>query len=159
MRIGIYPGSFDPLTFGHIDIVERARNICDTLIIAAAINILKKPLFSIEERLEMIKESCSYMDNIEIATFQGLLADFCMEQNVNFIVKGLRSVTDFDKEYIEASVNRRLVPDVDTVFFLSSSEYSFLSSSVVKAVASCGGDVTSLVPQFVSQKLIEKFPN
>ena len=94
MRIGIYPGSFDPLTLGHLDIIERARNICDKLIIAAAKNISKKPLFSIEERLEMIRQSCISINNIEIVTFNGLLADFCKERNVNFIAKGIRNRTD-----------------------------------------------------------------
>ena len=157
MRIGIYPGSFDPLTFGHIDIVERAKNICDELIIAAAINISKKPLFNIEERLEMIRQSCKYLNNIEITTFNGLLADFCIEKNINFIAKGLRSGKDFEKEYAEALINRKLAPNIETIFFISGSEFSYISSSMVKELASYGSDVTSLVPQFVNQKLIQKF--
>ena len=159
MRIGIYPGSFDPITLGHLDIVKRARNICDKLIIAAAINISKKPLFNIEERLEMIRKSCSNMDNIEITTFNGLLADYCKEKNVNFIVRGLRSGIDFDNEYAVALINRRLAPEAETIFFLSDSELSCVSSSMVKEIASYGGDITTFVPQFVKQKLSEKFSN
>jgi pantetheine-phosphate adenylyltransferase len=157
MRIGIYPGSFDPLTLGHLDIIERARNICDKLIIAAARNISKKPLFSLEERLEMIKQSCISMNNIEIVTFNGLLADFCKERKVNFIAKGIRNRMDIDYEYAVSIMNRKLAPETETIFLLSRSEHSFISSSMVKEVASYGGDVTSVVPQFVNQQLIEKF--
>ncbi len=157
MRIGIYPGSFDPLTLGHLDIIERARNICDKLIIATARNISKKPLFSLEERLEMIKQSCTSMDNIEIVTFNGLLADYCKERKVNFIAKGIRNRMDIDYEYAVSVINRKLAPETETIFLLSRSEHSFISSSMVKEVASYGGDVSSVVPQFVKQKLIEKF--
>jgi pantetheine-phosphate adenylyltransferase len=159
MRIGIYPGSFDPLTFGHLDIIERARNICDKLIIAAARNISKKPLFSLEERLEMIRQSCTSMDNIEIVTFNGLLADYCKERNVNFIAKGIRNRMDIDYEYAVSLMNRKLAPETETIFLLSRTEHSFISSSMVKEVASYGGDITSVVPQFVKQKLTEKFSN
>jgi len=159
MRIGIYPGSFDPLTFGHLDIIERTGNICDKLIIAAIRNIAKKPLFSIEERLEMIRTCCASMKNIEIVTFDGLLADFCKERDVNFIVKGIRNSMDIDTEYAIALMNRRLAPKTETILLLAGSEHSFISSSMVKEVASYGGDVTSAVPQFVNQKLIQKFSN
>jgi pantetheine-phosphate adenylyltransferase len=159
MRIGIYPGSFDPLTLGHLDIIERARNICDKLIIAAARNISKNPLFSLEERLEMIRQSCISMNNIEIVTFNGLLADFCKERKVNFIAKGIRNRMDIDYEYAVSIMNRKLAPETETIFLLSRSEHSFISSSMVKEVASYGGDVTSVVPQFVNQKLIERFSN
>jgi pantetheine-phosphate adenylyltransferase len=157
MRIGIYPGSFDPITFGHLDIIERARNICDKLIIAAARNISKKPLFSTEEKLEMIKVCCSSMNNIEIVAFDGLLADYCRQRNVSFIVKGIRSRIDLDYECAVALINRKLAPEIETVFLLSGSEHSFISSSMVREVASFKGDVASLVPQFVNQKLTEKF--
>ncbi len=153
MRIGIYPGSFDPLTFGHLDIIERARNICDKLIIAAARNISKNSLFSLEERLEMIRQCCTSMNNIEIVT------DFCKERKVNFIAKGIRNRMDIDYEYAVSLMNRRLAPETETIFLLSRNEHSFISSSMVKEVASYGGDVTSVVPQFVKQKLIEKFSN
>jgi pantetheine-phosphate adenylyltransferase len=157
MRIGIYPGSFDPLTYGHLDIIERARNICDKLIIAAARNISKKPLFTIDEKLEMIRECCASMDNVEIVTFDGLLADYCKKRKVSFITKGIRTKMDLDYEYAVALINRKLAPDIETIFLLSRSEHSFISSSMVREVASYKGDVTSLVPQFVNQKLIEKF--
>ncbi len=147
------------MTFGHLDIIERARNICDKLIIAAARNISKKPLFSLEERLEMIRQSCTSMNNIEIVTFNGLLADFCKEKKVSFIAKGIRNRMDIDYEYAVSIMNRRLAPETETIFLLSRTEHSFISSSMVKEIASYGGDVTSVVPQFVQQKLIEKFSN
>ncbi|MBN2041161.1 MAG: pantetheine-phosphate adenylyltransferase [Spirochaetes bacterium] len=159
MRIGIYPGSFDPITLGHIDIIKRAGSICDKLIIAAAMNISKKPLFNIEERLEMIRESCNNLKNIEITTFNGLLADYCIKRNVNVIIRGLRPGLDFDNEYAVALINRRLAPEAETIFFPSDSELCFVSSSMVKEIASYGGDVTTFVPQFVKQKLSEKFSN
>ncbi len=157
MRIGIFPGSFDPLTYGHVDIIKRVSNICDKLIIALAKNILKKSLFSIEERMEMIRNCCTGIKNIEIVALDGLLADYCVEQKVSFIAKGIRSGTDFDKEYAEAQLNKKLAPGTETVFLISDGDYSFISSTMAKDVASYGGDLSPLVPQFVNQKLLQKF--
>ncbi|HNR87631.1 MAG TPA: pantetheine-phosphate adenylyltransferase [Spirochaetota bacterium] len=157
MRIGIYPGSFDPLTNGHLDIIERAKRLCDRLIIAVARNSSKKPLFSIEERMDMLRACCDTGDNtIEVATFDGLLVDFCKNSDVSFIVRGLRAIVDFDYEYAIALLNRQLAPDIDTIFLMTKGEYSFISSNIVREVASYGGDVSSFVPQFVQQRLQEK---
>ncbi len=158
MRIGIYPGSFDPLTNGHLDIIERARRICDHLLVAVAKNSAKKSLFSIDERLEMLERCCSCERNgIEIVTFDGLLAEYCKKRSVNFIVRGLRAIVDFEYEYAIALMNKKLAPDIETVFMMSKGEFSFISSNIVKEVASYGGDVSSLVPQFVQQKLRNRF--
>jgi pantetheine-phosphate adenylyltransferase len=158
MRIGIYPGSFDPLTNGHLDIIERSKQICDKLIIAVARNSAKVSLFDIEERLEILHECCScYGDQIEIATFQGLLVDFCTERNIAFIIRGLRAIVDFEYEYAIALMNRKLAPDIETIFLIGRAEYAFLSSNIVKEVASYGGNISTLVPQFVQDRLSEKF--
>lgn len=158
MRIGIYPGSFDPLTNGHLDIFERSQKICDKLIITAARNIQKNPLFSIEERLEIIKKCCESDEcEIEITTFDGLLVDFCREKGVDFIIRGIRALNDYEYEYAIALMNRRLAPAIETIFLMARSEYSFISSNMVKEVASYGGDVSTLVPPFVNQKITEKF--
>jgi pantetheine-phosphate adenylyltransferase len=157
MRIGIYPGSFDPLTNGHIDIIERARQLCDKLIIAVAKNTSKNPLFSMEERVEMLQSCCSGdSSQLEIVAFEGLLVDLCRRQNVSFIIRGLRALVDFDYEYAIALMNRKLAPEVETVFLMARSEYSFVSSNIVKEVAYFGGDISTLVPQFVHKSLREK---
>ncbi|MBP7583439.1 MAG: pantetheine-phosphate adenylyltransferase [Spirochaetes bacterium] len=154
MRIGIYPGSFDPLTNGHLDIIERSKKICDRLIIAVARNSAKNALFSIDERLEILRECCRCEGSeIGIVSFDGLLADYCKDNGVNFIVRGLRAIVDFEYEYAIALMNKKLAPDIETVFMMSRGEYSFISSNIVKEVASYGGDVSTLVPQFVQKKL------
>jgi len=158
MRIGIYPGSFDPLTNGHLDITERAKKICDKLIIAVAKNSAKHPLFSVDERIGMLRECCKCEnDQVEIASFEGLLVDFCRQKGVSFIIRGLRAIVDFEYEYAIALLNKTLAPEIETMFLLSKSEYSFISSNMVKEVAAYGGDITSLVPQFVHKKLREKY--
>lgn len=157
MRIGIYPGSFDPLTNGHIDIIERAGQLCDKLIIAVAKNTSKNPLFSMEERLEMLEICCSgHNSQLEIVAFEGLLVEFCRGRNVSFIIRGLRALVDFDYEYAIALMNRKLAPEVETVFLMARSEYSFVSSNIVKEVAYFGGDISTLIPQYVHKKLQEK---
>jgi pantetheine-phosphate adenylyltransferase len=158
MRIGIYPGSFDPLTNGHLDIIERAKKLSDKLIVAIARNNSKEPLFSEEERLEFLENSCSRDNNkIEIVSFDGLLVDFCRKRNVSFIIRGLRAIVDFEYEYAIALMNKNLAPEIETVFLMAKSEYSFISSNMVKEVASYGGDITSLIPPIVNKKLQEKF--
>ncbi len=157
MRIGIYPGSFDPLTNGHLDITERAKKLCDKLIVAIARNSAKNALFSVAERLEFLKKCCSCGDDTEVVAFEGLLVDFCRRMGVTLIVRGLRAIVDFEYEYAIALMNKKLAPDIETVFLMSKSEYSFISSNIVKEVASYGGDITSLVPQFVHKKLQEKY--
>jgi pantetheine-phosphate adenylyltransferase len=158
MRIGIYPGSFDPLTNGHLDIAERAKSLCDRLIIAIAMNSAKHPLFSVQERLEFLHECCVCgSSSIEITSFEGLLVDYCREKGVTFIIRGLRAIVDFEYEFAIALLNKKLAPEIETIFLMSQSENSFISSNMVKEVASYGGDVTSLVPQFIHKKLREKY--
>lgn len=157
MQIGIYPGSFDPLTCGHLDIIKRATQLFDKLIVAIARNSEKFPLFAVEERLAMLQECCKDLSKVEITSFDGLLAEYCKENNINFIVRGLRAIVDFEYEYAIALMNKELAPSVETIFLMSKSEFSFVSSKMVKEVASYGGDISRLVPQFVNSKLKEKF--
>jgi len=156
MRIGIYPGSFDPLTYGHIDIIERSKELCDKLIIAIAINSAKKPLFSVEERIEIINNCCMIKNNVEVVSFNSLLADYCKDNNVSFIIRGLRSTTDFEYEYTIAAANRKLAPEIETIFLVTKGENFFISSNIVKEIASYNGDVSALVPPFVEDKIHRK---
>lgn len=157
MQIGIYPGSFDPLTCGHLDIIKRATQLFDKLIVAIARNSEKSPLFSVEERLAMLEECCKDISKVEITSFDGLLAEYCRKNNISFIVRGLRAIVDFEYEYAIALMNKELAPSVETIFLMSKSEFSFVSSKMVKEVASYGGDISRLVPPFVNSKLKEKF--
>jgi pantetheine-phosphate adenylyltransferase len=155
-RIGIYPGSFDPLTNGHLDIVKRAADLCDLLYVAIARNTGKEPLFTIDERVEILKESCPKSENIKIVSFEGLLADFCGRNGVQFIIRGLRGVSDFEYELGIALMNKRLDPEVETLFLAADSEFSFVSSRIVKEVALSGGDISPFVPQPVIPHLQSK---
>jgi pantetheine-phosphate adenylyltransferase len=158
MRIGIYPGSFDPLTFGHLDIIKRSKNICDKLIVAMGKNSDKTALFTIEERMEMIRFCCQdESDFIEVVSFKGLLVDYCRERNVKLIIRGLRSISDYEFENPITTVNRRLAPEIETIFLLSSEITTVISSRLVKEVASYHGDTSALVPQFVSDKIQQKY--
>lgn len=152
MRRAACPGSFDPVTNGHIDIVARASTLFDEVTVAVGVNQSKKRLFSVEERIAMLTEACQRFDNVKIDTFEGLLVDFCKERDIHAIVKGLRAVSDFDYELQMAQMNSSLA-DVETVFIPTTPEYSFLASSLVKEVATFGGDVSSLVPPHVLQRL------
>jgi pantetheine-phosphate adenylyltransferase len=153
---GIYPGSFDPVTNGHLDIVERAARIADNLIIAVLINSAKKPLFPIEERVEMLK-NCIQFPNVEIMAFDGLLMDFARQQHAQFIVRGLRAISDFEAEFAMANMNKHLSPEIDTVFLMTSTRWSYLSSSMIKEVAQYGADIDSLVPAIVAGRLTKIF--
>jgi pantetheine-phosphate adenylyltransferase len=152
LRRAACPGSFDPVTNGHIDIIARASVLFDEVVVAVGVNRSKQRLFSAEERIEMLTESCAGYDNVRIDSFAGLLTDFCKEQQVVAIVKGLRAVSDFDYELQMAQMNSSLA-DVETVFVPTSPEYSFLASSLVKEVAMFGGDVSKLVPPHVLGRL------
>ena len=152
MRRAACPGSFDPVTNGHIDIISRAAALFDEVVVAVGVNKSKNRLFSAEERIEMLEEACAPFDNVSVASFDGLLTDFCREHHVVAIVKGLRAVSDFDYELQMAQMNSSLA-DIETVFVPTSPEYSFLASSLVKEVATFGGDVSSLVPPRVLERL------
>ncbi len=157
MRIGICPGSFDPVTYGHIDIVERAARLFDHMYIAVLHNPEKTPLFDLEERTTMLRQATSFLDNVTVESFSGLSVEYAKERHAMAIVRGLRAVTDFEFEFKLASMNRQLAPDIETVFMMTSSDYSFLSSSAVKEVASMGGDVSRWVEPSVAECLYAKF--
>ncbi|HIT07451.1 MAG TPA: pantetheine-phosphate adenylyltransferase [Candidatus Scybalocola faecipullorum] len=157
MRTAIYPGSFDPVTFGHIDIIKRASAMVDKLIIGVLRNSAKTPLFSVEERVNMLREVTEGIDNIEIQSFDGLLIDFAKSVDAHIIVRGLRAVTDFEYELQLAQTNKAVYPDIDTLFLVTSVVYSYLSSSVVREIASYNGDISKFVPECVTEKLKEKF--
>ena len=152
----VCPGSFDPVTNGHLDIVGRASRLFDEVVVAVLVNEKKSGLFSVEERLDMLSRATADLPNVTVASFQGLLVDFCTENSVDAIVKGLRAVSDFDYELQMAQMNGSLT-DVDTVFIPTSPEYSFLASSLVKEVAKGGGNVSDLVPDFVLDLMKERF--
>jgi pantetheine-phosphate adenylyltransferase len=154
----VCPGSFDPVTNGHLDIIERASNLFEDVTVAVLVNQTKHGLFSIEERIEMLGEETARFDNVSVDTFQGLLVDFCTERGIAAIVKGLRAVSDFDYELQMAQMNGSLT-DVDTLFIPTSPEYCFLASSLVKEVAKHGGDVSRLVPPAVLQRLKDRYNN
>lgn len=155
MRRAVCPGSFDPVTNGHIDIVQRASTLFDEVVVAVGVNKSKSRLFSAEERIAMLREACQGFDNVRVDAFRGLLTTFCQENGIHAIVKGLRAVSDFDYELQMAQMNSSLT-DVETVFIPTSPEYSFLASSLVKEVAAFGGDVSSLIPGFVNELLTER---
>lgn len=157
MKTCIYPGSFDPITYGHIDIIERASKITDKLIVAVLNNHDKKSLFSVEERLEMIKDSVKGFNNVEVESFEGLLVDYAKSKDSRLIIRGLRAVTDFEYELQMAQTNRELYKDLDTVFLLTNLKYSYVSSSAVKKVAAFDGDVNKFVTPFVADKLMRKY--
>ena len=152
----ICPGSFDPVTLGHLDIIKRASNMFDKVIVAVLVNSSKNPCFSIEERIELLKGVTDGMDNVEIASFEGLLAEYCKERQVDAIVKGLRMVSDFEYEFQMALTNKKLNPQLETIFFTADAESMYLSSSVVREVASMGGDISNFVPACVHDRIVER---
>ena len=157
---GIYPGTFDPVTFGHLDIVERACNIVDKLIISVAENIHKKPFFTVDERVSMIKESLKLINTnkclIEVVGFDNLLVDHAKKFNARVIIRGLRAVADFEYEFQMASINKRLHGELETVFLMAAEQQHFVASRFVKEVSRFGGDVSSFVPENVAKKLATK---
>ncbi|MCB1139707.1 MAG: pantetheine-phosphate adenylyltransferase [Leptospiraceae bacterium] len=157
MRSAVYPGSFDPMTFGHLDIVDRARCMFDKIYVAIAINSAKNTLFSLEERRDLTKEVLKDRHDVEVVSFEGLLTDFAREVSATAIVRGIRAVTDFDYEYAIYQVNRQLNPEVDTVFLLASQKYSFISSTIIKEVARYGKSLSEYAPPEVSKALLKKF--
>lgn len=146
MRIWVYPGSFDPVTVGHLDIIERAARLCDKLIVAVLDNSMKKPAFTVEERVGMLGRAVAGLKNVETGRFEGLLAVYVKNVGAEAIVRGLRAVSDFEMEFQIAAMNRKLAPDVETVFIMTSTEHSFVSSTMVKDVGRYGGDISDLIP-------------
>lgn len=156
MRRAVCPGSFDPVTNGHVDIIGRASRLFDEVVVATGTNPSKSRMFSPEERLEMLREACADLPNVRVQGFTGLLTTFCQENDIHAVVKGLRAVSDFDYELQMAQMNASLAPEVETVFVPTSPEFSFLASSLVKEVARFGGDVSGLVPPHVLAALRAK---
>ena len=156
-RIAVCPGSFDPVTLGHLDIMQRASQLFDRVIVLVSVNSKKSPSFTPEERVEMIKRTAGHLKNIEVETFDGLLADFVRQKKATAIAKGLRAVTDFEYEFQMALANKKLCPEAETVFLVTRSENMYLSSSVVKQIASFGGDISGFVPpqikDFIASRL------
>ena len=159
IRRAIYPGSFDPVTLGHMDIMVRAAEMVDELIVGVLINQGKNALFSVEERVKMLQIVTKDIPNITVESFDGLLVDFAGKKDAEFIVRGLRAITDFEYELQMSQTNRILAPKVDTVFPTTSLEYAYLSSTTVKEVASYGGDITKFVPEPVAREVIAKYSN
>lgn len=157
MKIAICPGSFDPLTNGHVDIITRASQIFDKVVVSVLHNPNKTPLFTMEERVKMIEVSVKDLPNVEVDSFSGLLVDYARQRGACAIIRGLRAVSDFEFELMHASVNRKLAPELETVYMMTSNDFSFLSSSVVKEVAAFHGDVSCMVPEAVAKKLAEKY--
>lgn len=157
MSSAIYPGSFDPVTYGHIDIIKRASKAFEHLTVSVLNNKVKTPLFSVEERVNMLEEVCRNIPNVTIDSFTGLLADYAREKQTDVIIRGLRAITDFEFELQMAQTNRKLLDHVDTVFLTTSLEYAYLSSTTVKEVAAFGGDITQFVPPCVAKKIYAKF--
>ena len=154
--IAIYPGSFDPVTRGHMDIIERASKTVDHLIVGVLVNSAKSPLFTVEERVALLKQVTAQYPNVEIRSFEGLLVDFARASGAHILIRGLRAVTDFEYELQMAQTNRVLAPDVDTVFLTTTLEYAYVSSTIMKEVARFGGDLSSFAPPEIIQALCKK---
>ena len=155
-RIAIYPGSFDPITLGHIDIIKRAILLFDQLIVAAAVNIHKDPFFNVVERMEMIRESVRTFPQVAVDSFDGLLVDYARRKNASAVIRGLRAVSDFEYEFQMSLVNRKMDEGLVTVFLMTHDKYSYLNSSIVKELARFDADISSFVPLFVKEKIVEK---
>lgn len=157
MVTAVYPGSFDPATYGHLDVIRRASVSFDRVVVGVLQNSAKSPLFSVEERVKILCEATKDLNNVEIVAFSGLSVDFARQQNAKVIIRGLRAITDFEYELQMAQTNRVLAPDVDTMFLTTSLEYAYLSSTTVKEVAAFGGDISKFVPGFVMDEVHKKF--
>ncbi len=156
-KLAICPGSFDPITNGHLDIIRRGATIFDDVIVAIANNTAKAPLFSVEERIYLIEEATKDIPNVTVDVSEGLLVDYASQQNAHAILRGLRAVSDFEYEMQITSMNKKLEPHIETFFMMTNNQYSFLSSSIVKEVAQYDGNIASLVPKVVEEALLEKF--
>ena len=158
MKIAVYPGSFDPITNGHVNLIERALEVFDKLVVAVAHNPNKSSLFSVEERLEMIRVALKNDPRVAVASFEGLLVDFVEKQGARVIVRGLRALSDFEYEFQMTLMNRKLNRKVDTIFLMTGYKWFYISSRIIKEAASLGGSVRGLVPEIVHQRLKQKFP-
>ena len=156
MLRAVYPGSFDPVTYGHLDIIRRSARIADELVVGVLNNNAKMPLFSVEERVKMLKEVTDEFSNVKVVPFEGLLIDFAKQVEADFVVRGLRAITDFEYELQMSQTNHKLEPEVETMFLTTSIEYSYLSSTTVKEVAAFGGDISQFVPEGVAAALEQK---
>lgn len=157
MTYAIYPGSFDPVTYGHIDIIKRAANMVDKLTVSVLNNNTKSPLFSVEERVKILEEVTKDMSNVSVDSFSGLLIDYAAKVDAKVIIRGLRAITDFEYELQMSQTNRKLNPNIDTMFLTTSLEYAYLSSTTVKEVASYGGSIAKFVPPYVAKKIYSKY--
>ena len=157
MRTVIYPGSFDPLTNGHLDVIQRAAKLFDQVVVAVADNDTKQPLFSVHERLELVRASIKHLPNVEADSFNNLLVDFAAKRSAVAVVRGLRAVSDFEFEFQLALMNRKLNEKIETIFMMPKDTYTFLSSRIVKEIARLGGDVSAFVPEHVRVALAKKF--
>jgi pantetheine-phosphate adenylyltransferase len=157
MIVGVYPGSFDPITYGHLDIIERASKMVDKLIVGVLVNSSKTPLFSMDERVKMIEDLTRDYGNVEVRSFDGLTVNFARDCGASVMVRGLRAVTDFEYELQLAQTNKVIAPDIDTIFLTTNLKYSYLSSSMVKEIASYGGMIHEFVPENVEKKIKEKY--
>ncbi len=156
MRTAIYPGSFDPPTYGHLDIIERAAGQFERLVVAIGVNTSKNPFLPVEDRCSLLTECTGHLANVEVMTFHGLLVDFARSLDCRVLVRGLRAVSDFEYEFRVTMANRRMAPDIETLFLITRDEYSFLASSVVREVSRLGGDPSPFVPPSVAQKIAER---
>ncbi len=159
MKIAVYPGSFDPVTNGHLDIIERAAGVFDKVIVSILQNTSKKPMFSMEEKVYLLQRVTKHLDNVEIDYFSGLLVNYMKNKKANVIIKGLRAVSDFEYEFQMALMNNKLEPNIETLFMMTSSKYSYLSSSIVKEVGKLGGCLKELVPDEIINEILRKIKN
>ncbi len=155
-RIAVYPGSFDPVTNGHMDIIRRSARTFDKVYVAVLVNSSKKPMFSTEQRMEWIRRAAEGLDNVEVDTFSGLLVDYMKDKGARFIIKGLRAVSDFEYEFQMALMNHKLSKDIETLFMMTSAKYQYLSSSIVKEIARHGASLDGLVPDILSDEILKK---
>ena len=156
MKRAIYPGSFDPVTYGHLDIIRRSAPLVDELVIGVLNNNAKSPLFSVEERVKMLDEVVKNLQNVKVVPFEGLLVEFAKRMDARMIVRGLRAITDFEYELQMAQTNRSLQPEIDTLFFATELNYAYISSTIVKEVASYGGDISGFVPPLIADQVYDK---
>jgi len=156
VKTAVYPGSFDPATKGHLDIIERSSKLFDKVIVVASNNTSKTPMFTVDEKVHLLEQAVSHLPNVEVDSFQGLLVDYIEQNNVDVIVKGLRAISDFEVEFQMAGMNRKLNPNAETVFLMTATDYSYLSSSIVKEIFKLGGPIHDLVPKIVEDAMNKK---